>query len=333
MDSVGDMARALVLRSNQVKLRTEMDKLAVEVATGFARDSAQHLSGDTTSLLAIDRSLAKLETYRVNTTEATFITGAMQTALDEIQSRSETLSQALIAADLTPNSSLLSTMSDDAENALGQVLNGLNRSVAGRSLFGGTATDRQAVEGLQDVLADLRTALSGATDLTSVEAALDTFFGAGGTYETQTYRGSNTGLAPFILSDTESANVDIRATDPAIREVLKPLAMAAVAADSTLGFSTDLQVEMLSKAGRDILGAQQNIVELRASLGALEGRIEQTVTRNSAETTATKMARLDLVGVDKYDTASRYENIRGQLESLYAITARSQRLSLAEYMR
>ena len=44
MQSVGDMARSLVLRTNQVQLRQQMDKLAVEVATGFAKDSAKSRS-------------------------------------------------------------------------------------------------------------------------------------------------------------------------------------------------------------------------------------------------------------------------------------------------
>lgn len=332
MDVVGDMARALVLRTNQVRLREEMDQLAVEISTGYVKDPARHLDGDLTGLQAIDRSLARLDAFRVATTEATFLTSSMQTTLDEIQSRSETVSQTLIAAELTPNGPLLATMSEDAENALGQILNGLNRNVAGRFLFSGTATDRRAVQGVDHVLNDARAALAGATTLTDVETVLDTFFGAGGAYETVTYEGSNTGLAPMQLSDTETANVDIRATDPVFREVLKPLVMATLATDSTLGFSQDVQVEMLAKAGRDLLGAQQNVVELRASLGALEARVEETNTRNAAERTATGMARLDLVGTDQYEAASRYESIRGQLESLYAITVRSQRLSLAEFL-
>lgn len=104
MEVVGDMSRVLVLRTNQVKLREEMDKLAVEVATGFVRDAGQHLKGDLTGLQAIDRSLSRLEAYSVNTTEATFLTGSMQVTLGEIQSRSETISQTLISAELTPKS-------------------------------------------------------------------------------------------------------------------------------------------------------------------------------------------------------------------------------------
>ncbi|KUF09591.1 flagellin [Pseudoponticoccus marisrubri] len=332
MDSVGDLARALVLRTNQVRLREEMDQLAVEVSTGIVKDPARHLGGDLTGLQAIDRSLARLESFRVNTTEAAFLTDAMQTALDEIQSRSETLSQSLIAADLTPNDALLGTMSEDAANALDQTLNALNRSVAGRFMFSGTATDRPAVQGLPAVLADLQGTLAGQTTVAGIDAALDAYFGPGGGFETAIYQGSNTGLSPLQLSDSESASVDIRASDPVFRKVLQPLAMAALAADGTLALDGKVQVELLAKAGRDLLAAQQDVVELRAGLGALEARIEETTARNASERTATQLARLDLVGADQYEAATRYETIRAQLESLYAITARSQRLSLAEYL-
>ena len=332
MESVGNLARSLVLRNNQVRLREEMDKLAVEVSTGLKKDAGRHLGGDLTGLLAIDRTLSRLDAFRVNTTEATYLTSTMQTTLGEMQSRSETLSQTLIAADLTPSGALLSTMSEDARDAMAMVLNGLNRSVAGRHLFSGTATDRPAVQDFEAMMTELRAAVAGQTDLAGIVAALDTFFAAGGTYESVIYEGSNTGLSPMRLSDTETASVDIRATDPVFRELLQPLAMAALASDQALGLDEGVQADMLAKAGRDLLAAQKPMVELRAGLGSLEARIEETATRNAAERTATSQAKLELIGTDQYETAARYENIRGQLESLYAVTARSQRLSLAEYL-
>lgn len=332
MESVGDLARSLVLRTNQLRLRQEMDQLAVEVATGFVKDSAQHLHGDTSALQSIDRVLSRLDTFRVASAEASLVAGAMQTTLAEIQERGETLSQTLISAELTPNSALLNTMSEDGANALGQVLNGLNRSVAGRFLFSGTATDRPAVTDLDSMMTDLRAAVSGQTTLSGVNAQLDMFFGAGGGFETTVYQGAAEGLAPMRLSETESVSLDIQATDAAFRAQLKPLAMAALAADAALGFDPTLQVDMLAQSGRDLLAAQQEMVELRAGLGMAEARIEEGAARNGAERTAMSLARLELVGTDQYETAARYENIRGQLESLYAITVRSQRLSLAEFL-
>ncbi len=332
MDAIGDLARTLVLRSNQVRLREDMDRLAVEVATGFVKDSAKHLDGDLTGLMAIDRSLARLEAFRINTAEASFLTGTMQTTLEEIQSRSETLSQTLISAELSPTPALLDTMSGEAQQALAQILSGMNRSVAGRTLFGGTATDRPAVMEFDAMMTELRGAVTGLTEAPDIVAALDTFFATGGDYETTVYQGSNDGLAPLRLSETESANVDIRATDDAFKALLRPLAMSALAGDASLGLSLNVQIDLLTTAGRDLLAAQQPIVELRAGLGALEARVEESTTRNATERTATSLARLDLVGTDQYETATRYENVRSQLESLYAITARSQRLSLAEYL-
>ena len=74
------------------------------------------------------------------------------------------------------------------------------------------------------------------------------------------------------------------------------------------------------------------MVELRSGLGALQQRIEETSTRNSAERAATTIARVELVGTDQFETATRYENTRAQLESLYAITVRSSRMSLVGFL-
>lgn len=333
MDTVGDLARTLVLRTHQTRLNQEMDRLGVEIASGFVRDPASHLGGDITGLLAIDRTLAQLETYRVNTTEASFLTGTMQNALEEIQIRAENVSQVLLSVELTPNDEMLNTMSSEAESALNQMLNGLNRSVGGRFLFSGTATDGHAVIDSDRMLNELRTALAGQTDVAGVEAALDAWFDtAGGGFETTGYLGSTTSLAPMRLSKTESANVDIRADDQVFRDTMKALAKAALATDSSLALPENVKIELIGNAALDLQTAQAHMVELRSGLGALQQRIEETATRNSAERAATTIARVELVGTDQFETATRYENTRAQLESLYAITVRSSRMSLVGFL-
>jgi flagellar hook-associated protein 3 FlgL len=333
MDTVGDLARTLVLRTHQTRLNQEMDRLGVEIASCFVRDPASHLGGDITGLLAIDRTLAQLETYRVNTTEASFLTGTMQNALEEIQIRAENVSQVLLSVELTPNDEMLNTMSSEAESALNQMLNGLNRSVGGRFLFSGTATDGHAVIDSDTMLNELRTALAGQTDVAGVEAALDAWFDtAGGGFETTGYLGSTTSLAPMRLSKTESANVDIRADDQVFRDTMKALAKAALATDNSLALPENVKIELIGNAALDLQTAQAHMVELRSGLGALQQRIEETSTRNSAERAATTIARVELVGTDQFETATRYENTRAQLESLYAITVRSSRMSLVGFL-
>lgn len=333
MDTVGDLARTLILRTHQTRLNRDMDRLGVEIATGFVRDPARHLGGDVSGLLEIDRTLARLETYRVNTTEASFLASTMQTTLDEIQSRTESLSQVLLSADLTPTREMLETMSGEAEGVFSQTLNALNRSVGGRFLFSGTATDTPAVIGGDEMLTELRTALAGLTTAADIDAALGDWFDTpGGGFESTGYTGSTNNLAPLRLGKTESTSIDIRADDQVFRDTLKSAAKAALATDPGLGLSIDVQTDLLTQAASELVYQQAGMVELRAGLGALEQRIQETTTRNSAERTATTMARVELVGTDQFETATQYENTRAQLESIYAITVRSSRMSLVEFL-
>ena len=333
MDNVGDLARTLVLRTHQTRLNSELDKLGVEIATGFVRDPATHLGGDITSLLSIDRSLAKLDAFRLNTSEASFLTSTMQNTLGEIQDRMEHVSGVLVSAELIPNDEMIRTMSEESENALAQTLNGLNRSVAGRFLFSGTATDTPPLIDADTMMSELRTLVSGETTASAIGAQIDAWFEtAGGGFETNAYNGSTTSLAPMQLSTSERASIGIRADDMVFRDTLKAFAKASLASDESLAITTDEKVNLLFGAAIELQSAQGSMVEVRAGLGVLEQRIEEATTRNAAERTATSIARLDLVGTDEFETATRYENTRSQLESLYAITVRSSRMSLVGYL-
>ena len=224
-------------------------------------------------------------------------------------------------------------MSRDAGETLESVVGGLNRSVAGRFLFSGTATDRAPLIDGEALLADLRSVVSGETTVAGMQAQLDAWFDTpSGGFESLTYQGATEDLSEIPLSDSESADLDIRADDQAFRDLLKSVALAALAADPASQLTTTGKVDALRAAGLGIKTALESVTEMRSGLGALEARIDETGARNESERTATQMARLDLIGADDYETASRYESIRGQLESLYAITARSQRLSLASYL-
>ncbi len=45
-----------------------------------------------------------------------------------------------------------------------------------------------------------------------------------------------------------------------------------------------------------------------------------------------EIARTELIGADPYDTATEMEAVQGQLETLYTVTARLSRLSLADFL-
>ncbi|MFZ5963545.1 flagellin [Thalassococcus sp. BH17M4-6] len=334
MQSIGDMAQALVLRHRNTQIRQQIDRLGLELSTGIASDPAKHLSGDVTTLATLDRSLSVLEGFRIATTEAGHLTGVMQTTLGHVQDRTEALSLSLLQSDIQVTDTSRAALAEQAGTALDTVLRDLNTTAGGRTLFGGVATDRNAVASSDTLIADLRVALAGQTTLTGIEGALDAWFDTpGGGFETQTYLGSTTSLAPLQLGPSEAATLDIRADDPVFRDTLKALALATLSGDPVLNLPQDLRGDMLASAGDALLQTQPQLTELRAGLGLLEHRIEDTVTRNAAEKASTEMARLNLISVDPYETATQLENAQLQLESLYAVTVRASRLSLTEFLR
>ncbi|SNR37078.1 flagellin [Puniceibacterium sediminis] len=333
MQSIGDMAQTLVMRHHQTKLREQINFLGVELTTGVVQDKAAHLGGDLTVLATLDRSLMALDGFRVATAEATYVADVMQTALGQLQNRIEDLSPGLLNVELVTSETLRTSMARDAENALEATLASLNSTAAGRAVFGGVATDRAAISDADTILNALRIELAGETTLAGIQTKLDAWFDTpGGGFETIAYEGSTTSVADTRLSSTDTAKLDVRADDPVFRDMIKALSMAALSSDATLAFPQGLKAEIIFSSGAQMVNAQSELTDLRAGVGNLQARIEETETRNASERTATQLARLKLIGADQYETAVRLQDVQVQLEALYSVTARASRMSFVEFM-
>jgi len=89
----------------------------------------------------------------------------------------------------------------------------------------------------------------------------------------------------------------------------------------------------LRHAGEALIAGAGNLVQLRASVGSAEARVEEASARLSARETALEIARNDMSAADPYETASNLQEVQLQLETHYTLTARLSRLSLTEYLR
>lgn len=332
MNFVGDLARQLVLSSHHATLKSNLDTLAVEVATGVTTDASTHLGGDTSVLLSVNRTLEKLDGYRTNIVETGYLTDTMQTSLELIQTSTQTTAQTLINAEMTPNTSILDNLVDDAVNSLNIFMGEMNRSVAGRFLFSGTASNTEAVYSAEELIADATIFLAGATSAEDVFTGLDLFFSDGGFFDTTSYSGSDNTLEPVAISDTDSVEIEVIATDSRLKEVLKPLVAAAISMDTSFGFNLNTTIDILRATGTNLFDAQSDLTTVRAEIGLMENRIENASVRNEFEISSTNLSKLDLIAVDAYESSVNYESTSIQLESLFAITARSSRLTLVNYL-
>ncbi len=309
--AVGDASLTSTLARQGAALRAEVARAATEVTTGRPTDIARALRGDVAPLLAIDASLTRLAGGLSDL--ATGITPTLISSRD-FRSPPQVLS---VAAEARGR----------LESAVGLV----NTQAAGRAVFSGVATDTPPLGSAEDLLSALETAATGATTAGQVAAAVANWFADPAGYAAF-YQGG-LALTGTPIAPGETAEATTTALDPAIRDTLAGLAMAALVDRGILTGNPEEQARLVERAGQELQGSQDARVTLAARIGSLEARVEAARTRNAAEATALGVLRSEIGSVDPYEAATRLESARAQLESLYLVTARVARLSLVDFLR
>lgn len=328
--SVGDASLTNILSRQGAELRGQVQRASQEVATGRHADIGAALRGDFSPLLAIDASLARLSAYKSNTTDAAFQAAAQQSAISGLSGLASGISTTLLGArNSTPVQ--VATLAADAKGRLATAIGLLNTEAAGRAVFSEVATDTVPLGPVDDMLAALQTAATGATTAGQVAAAVTTWFadplGFG-----QFYQGGAT-LSPRPIAPEETAEFPTTAMDPALSDTLAGFAMAALIDRGVLAGDATERGRLAQQAGQQLVATEDARTTLAARIGTVEAKIEAARTRNAAEETSLGILRSDIGAVDPYEAGTRLEAIRAQLESLYLVTARVSRLSLAEFLR
>ncbi|WP_299968608.1 flagellin [uncultured Roseobacter sp.] len=309
-----------------------MTRLTTELSSGKVADVRQVLDGNHNYLTSLERSLEVLNGYSVANTEAAYLMETMQTSLENVQNFGSELGLDLILAGGGPIGVVSGNQSENARTQLSATLNSLNDDVAGRSLFAGAATDTVPLPDADELIALVRAEVLGQTTPEDIFAAAKAWFDDPAGFDTVAYSGSNTSLAPFVLSDTERVSLDIRANNPAIKELLMNMSVAALADDPGLALDVPTQSELFGIAGLGLQSNQDQLTRVRTTIGFVEGRVETISARNQAEEIGTEFARNALLASDPFEAATQLESVQFQLESLYTITVRSSQLRLVNFL-
>lgn len=329
--SMGDLAQTFMLRRQNLAVKQDLQRLSYEVTTGISRDITARVSGDLGALSGIDTALARLSGYTAVTTEAGLFAASMQTALGTINEMASDLSTHLLSASNGAADNRIDAVGADAEQKLQAALSTLNTQVGDRSLFAGTATNGAAVIDANSLLSALGVAVSGAISGADVEAAVTAWFASPTGYDAVAYQGGSS-LNAVAISPGEEAQIEITAQDPALRDTIKGLAMAALLNRGVLAGQPQGRQDLAQRAGLRLMENGGDRADLTARLGLTEAKIEAAATRNSNEAMSLKIARNGMVEADPYEAATKLEATTAQLEKIYAITARMSRLSLMDYL-
>lgn len=332
--TLGDMAATFQTQRLTRQLKADLTRLSTELTTGIRENTASRVTGDYGPVAGIERGLKTLQAFKLATTEAANMTDTVQLALKNIQTMNQDLAPALLAASSSQNVTLIKNVALDAEQKFSSVLSNLNTRVADRTLMAGAATDRAALADPETIMAELVTAVTGAAGVADISAAVDAWFDTpGGGFETLGYVGSTTDMGPTQIGEGEAITQTVRADDQTLRDVMKSYAKIALLNEGILPGDVTAQSQLAKLAAEEMMTADGGLTNLRAEVGALQARIEDTSVRNTAETASLEIARSDLISADPYQTASELEAVYGQIETLYTVTARLSRLNFTDYIR
>jgi flagellar hook-associated protein 3 FlgL len=329
--SVGDLAQLFLLKRQNATVKQEITDRSTEMTTGLPADKAKHLSGDFAPLASLQTSLAQLAGFASINAETSMMSDAMQTTLATIDGQAGTVSTTLLMAGQGGATANLGAIGFDAEQSFRTAMSALNTRFGDRSLFAGQKTDSAALGDADTVLNDLTTLTAGMQTVQQVSDALDSYFADGGTFDTTIYQGGPP-LAPLQVAPDETAQLNIVATDPALKATLKGLAMGALLNHGVLGGNVTAQSDLAQNAGETLLAGATGRAQLAAHLGTIQARISDADTRNQAQITSLKLAQSSMLSIDQYESTSQLQAAQTQLEALYTITARISKLSLADYL-
>jgi len=333
IQNVGDMAQHFQSLRQTGRIKSDLTILSQELSTQQKHDLTQSLGGDVRQLASLDREITMLETYQRSATETGQRLAFTQASLGLADQARGQLMDLTLPVSAEDNDATILAAADAGEATFGDLVSIFNKRFGDRALFSGASVDQPALASADDMLASLRAATAGLSDVNDIKAAVDMWFDdpAGG-FATMGYQG-DTGAKVTHRISAEATIVDpARADGNASKALLKGAAFAAIATESNTNISMRTRSELVQHAGQTMLNASDAVASLQAEVGRAESTIAETQVNQSTQLTAFQINRNELTVADPFETASRLQDVQQQLEMHYTVTARLSRLSLVNYL-
>lgn len=334
MSNVGDLAQSMLLRRDTARVKTDLNRLSIEMTSQRISDLNTALKGQFGPLAGIGRSLALAEAHiGSNATAARFAEG-QQIALGSVHDLVQEAGPAYLEASNPGREVQRSVIAGQASQQFRQALAILNTQIGNKALFGGAALDGPVIADAETILSDLEVALTGAVGPADALAVVQDWFDApGGGFESVAYRGASAPMTGIVIGEGETALIETTAADGAVRDALRGLALGALLDRGLFAGDGFAQQAIMQSGGETLIGASDGLTVRRAEIGFTEGRIESARIRSETEINALRTARAALTEVDPFETALRLQEVQLQLETIYAVTARVSYMSLAQVLR
>jgi flagellar hook-associated protein 3 FlgL len=313
-------------------IKSDLMRLSNSLSSGRVGDISRHLNGETARLSGITHKLAQIEGFQLVGRETGQMLDGIQAVLGRVDAaRSQLAGQVLLVGD-----SSTALQVDDAARlaivAFDTIVSSLNTRLADRALLSGRDVGVSPLVSAETLMADLHAVIGADRTFAGINAAVTAWFDdpAGG-FTTVSYQGDTGAELQRQVSEDQRIDVSARADDPAIRQTLKAVALAAVTTDLP-GLGAEAKMRLVQTAGTELFGAGTQIVTMQGRVGSAQAVLAETQAEMSAQATGLTMAFNDLVNADPFDTATRLQSVQLQLETHYSVVGRLSQLSLLRFI-
>lgn len=330
---IGDMSQAFLNSRNINSVKARLNTLNSELNTGRISDIALSLRGQTSVIDGLDRDIKLLQEFETSNSMLASSLERLQLTFGSIDDMRNSMVEQFLPLTADSLDTEFELAAKRARSDMATIVSKINQRDAGQAMLSGVSVDVVPLAAAEDMLGDIVTLVGPATDAATIISTVTNWFetpGAG--FDTLGYVGDTGGPLRKRISQNETLSLQARADDPAVRSVLKGVALAAISDALPSAIDNDVRAELMRASAEELLSASADLVALRAGIGENEERISLAQTTQAAQNSAFSIARNDMTLADPYETATRLQDVQRQLELQFTSTARLSQLSLVNYL-
>ncbi|MBK0401168.1 hypothetical protein H0I76_18370 [Limibaculum sp. M0105] len=315
-------------------LRERGDDAQSEAVTGRPADLAERLSGRVAETVTLSGAIDRLAAYNETIALTELRADIVSQSLGELRQIATDLANSAETAMASNLPEARSALSDTARAALERAVAALNLSAGGRSVFSGDEPDKTPLAAAAEFLSAGGALLAAApTGALAHNGLLAGFSDPAGVFSGSLYTGG-TGSSPrAAISAGEVVSLDVRADAPELREAMAHVVALAKAFDGSLPLDRAEADVLAERAIAGLRASAGDIAQLEARVGTIQERVATTKARNAVEEAGFAIALDELSRGDAVGAALRFNAIEGQIETLFATTARLSGISLGAFLR
>lgn len=347
--TVSTALQSLRQREQTSRLAAEISDVSKEVTTGLKANPYDDLGHRSADAIAIRMQITRNDGFLTSNAllDRRFL--AVETSLGAMRAVGQNVLEQGFTSDNAGGLSA-SHLSLAARSALDRVLERAAVSDSSGFLMSGTRSDTNPLQAWDEI--NPRTGQTPATavdqmiggtptNLADVQRAIadlkagfsDTSANPNHNFENTFYNGAPTGNPPLTsrTSETQTLTQNAQANDPAVRDLMRGLAMLSAFSPSDIPDEAARDA-WLTEARSAIGAGLDGLTDLETQTGLKRGQLVDTIAAQESRALFLDAEVMNLEGVDQYDAATRLTQLQNQLDSSFAVTARLSRLSFLNYL-